>query len=124
MIQVFFGLKHGVDVSLYADPRFDASQMEILRDLLERGIDPTPFADPHFQSIHMYELRAALLSGLDINTMLDPDQDWMMVHQERMRLDAEKEGSWLITPEGSKWDPPKLRVPFDVREPNLMPWWD
>ena len=41
MFEICIGLKEGVDVSIYADPKFDCDQMRQIRLKLEKGtIDP------------------------------------------------------------------------------------
>ena len=39
--EILLGLESGVDVSLYADPRYTFRQMEQIRIRLEKGVDPS-----------------------------------------------------------------------------------
>ena len=48
--QIEEGLRKGLDVSVYANPKFDSDQMHILMQGLEQGIDVIPYANPKFVS--------------------------------------------------------------------------
>jgi hypothetical protein len=42
------GQKSGVDVSIYADPKYDAGQMQQIRIGLEGNLDVSIYADPKY----------------------------------------------------------------------------
>ena len=54
------GLLQGLQVELYADPRFTAKQMQEIRLGLESGIDVSEYARPDFPSSHMENIREHL----------------------------------------------------------------
>jgi hypothetical protein len=51
------GLKYGVDVSLYADPKFEKWQMKEIRLGLENGVDASIYADSKFSWEQMKKIR-------------------------------------------------------------------
>jgi len=58
--QIRLGLESGVDVSVYADPKFDWYQMEEIRLGLESGVDVSVYADPELDEEVMEEIRLDL----------------------------------------------------------------
>ena len=46
--QIRLGLEKGLDVSFYADPKYDYDQMSEIRRGLENGVDVSIYADPKF----------------------------------------------------------------------------
>ncbi|MDU2095110.1 MAG: hypothetical protein E7E73_00195 [Negativicoccus succinicivorans] len=74
------GQKSGVDVSLYADPKYDFPQMEAIRIGLEQGLDVSVYADPNFSGSQMVQIRWGLENGVDVSIYADPkfrsDQMW------------------------------------------------
>ena len=60
--EVLLGLSNGVDVSLYADPKYDFKQMEQIRLALEEGIDTQTLLNPDISSKEMRNMRLKLES--------------------------------------------------------------
>lgn len=54
------GLGKNIDVSVYADPRFDADQMHEIRRGLESGVDVTIYANPELHDKQMEAIRRKL----------------------------------------------------------------
>lgn len=54
------GRRSGVDVSVYADPKFDGWQMREIRKGLESGVDVGIYADPKVYGWRMLEIRLGL----------------------------------------------------------------
>jgi hypothetical protein len=71
MEQIRKGLKDGLDVSIYADPKFNSSQMEEIRWGLEDGIDVSQYADPKYTDSQMDKIRMGLRKGKPVNEKLD-----------------------------------------------------
>lgn len=87
---ICFGLDSGVDVSTYADPKFDWKQMAEIELGLRAGINVSKYADPKFDHYQMYEIREGLKSGVNISEYADPELDWWQMAKVRERLEAEK----------------------------------
>jgi hypothetical protein len=61
MAELRVGLSQGVDVSLFADPRFSANQMFAIRICLYDGVDVSKYADPSIPWEKMIDIRKSLL---------------------------------------------------------------
>ena len=55
------GLKSGVDVSIYADPKYDWTQMRVIYAGLRDGLDVSSYADPDMDPWDMTKIRKALM---------------------------------------------------------------
>ena len=55
------GLKHNLDVSIYAKPEFDVKQMIQIREGLKDNLDVEKFAKPELDWKQMKEIRENLL---------------------------------------------------------------
>lgn len=60
--QIRKGLKQGLDVSVYADPRYSKWQMDQIRRGLEEGLDVSTYANPKYDSEKMEKIRKGLES--------------------------------------------------------------
>ena len=60
MKEIREGLEDGLDVSIYADPKFDDYQMTELRLGLWHGIDASTYANPEYSALEMSEKRIEL----------------------------------------------------------------
>ena len=113
MLEIVFGLKDGVDVSLYAKPEYDYMQMGVIRFGLLNGIDITHYAFPEysweqmqqiqfgvedgidfliytkkeFDADQMREIRFGLLSGIDVSEYADPQIEAKEMKETRERLE-------------------------------------
>ena len=58
----------GLDISKYADPKFNDLQMWQIRQGLEAGLDVSKYANPKFDYLQMEQIRLGLEAGLDIPT--------------------------------------------------------
>ena len=59
--EIIKGLKSGVNVFVYANPKYSGWQMEVIREGLEQGLDVSIYADPSLSDDDMMELREDLL---------------------------------------------------------------
>ena len=66
------GLKKGLDISLYENPKYDYIQMREIRKGLESGIDASKYSDPIYDYYQMKQIREGLEKGLDVSLYLDP----------------------------------------------------
>lgn len=109
-LEIVFGLKNDINVSIYAKPEFEYTQMDIIRDALISGIDVTPFANPIFDweqmleikfgiqdrvdySIYakneynapqMMEIRLGLVNGIDVSSYADPHIERSITNANRL----------------------------------------
>lgn len=82
------GLEEGLDVSIYADPKFDDGQMyEIFVGLLN-GLDVSIYADPKFNNAQMRMIRYGLEDGIDVSQYADPK--YTAGQMERIVRDAKR----------------------------------
>ncbi len=71
MIAIREGLKEELDTSIYADPIFDSDQMWEIKEGLQRGLDVSIYANPIFDDEQMYQIREGLEDGLDVSIYAD-----------------------------------------------------
>lgn len=85
------GIIDKVDVSIYYDPQFHASQMEFLEKCLANGEDVSNFADHRYNKEQMIEIRNGLINGEDISIYADPiySEHMMRLIREQLRLNKE-----------------------------------
>jgi len=60
-----------LDVSVYADPKFNDLQMREIRKGLKHQLDVSTYADPKFSGIQMWEMRERLDGEARRTTMLE-----------------------------------------------------
>lgn len=60
MNQIRLGLRDGLDVSKYANPKLDSLQMDQIRLGLRDGLDVSIYADPKFNHSKMRKIRQGL----------------------------------------------------------------
>lgn len=89
MYQIRLGLEKGLDVSKYANPKFDSYQMEQIRLGLEKSLDVSRYADPRFTWAQMNEIRLGLEKSLEISKYADSkfDFDWKQMFEIRLGLE-------------------------------------
>lgn len=75
IVSIAEGLKAGLDVSWYADPKFDENQMHYIFLGLEQGLDVSWYADPKFDENQMWAIYCGLLAGTDASWYADPKYD-------------------------------------------------
>jgi hypothetical protein len=74
MIEIYLGLKHNVDVSIYATDDFDARQMKTIRIALEDDyIDLSPYMNCGFDYDQICVIHCGLKEGLDISVYANPE---------------------------------------------------
>lgn len=81
------GQKAGVDVSVYADPKYDFPQMEVIRIGLEQGLDVSIYADFKFSGSQMNQIRWGLEEGLDVSLYADPKYNFKQMWSIREGLE-------------------------------------
>ena len=56
MYSIRKGLEHGLDMSKYADPKFDYTQMQWIYKGLKDNLDVSKYADPKFNQFQMAQI--------------------------------------------------------------------
>ena len=67
MLQIYTGLKNGVDVSKYSKTRMSVAQMITLREAMEEGIDVSEFSKLSIPDDKMQALIRCIKLGFDIS---------------------------------------------------------
>ena len=80
------GYELGFDISLYADPRFENEQLNIIFDGLHKGLDVKLYANIEMDSFQMDEIRDGLKEGLDMSICADAKFPWYVMHFTRICL--------------------------------------
>ena len=89
MFEIREGLEDGLDVSVYADPKYDGHQMSRIRWGLEDGLDISMYADPKYDDNQMAQIRWGLEEGLDVSVYANPKYDSTNMAQIRKKLEDE-----------------------------------
>jgi hypothetical protein len=84
--EIMYGLKIGVDASIYANPDFNADQMSMIRCGLQDNVDVSVYANAAFDYRQMNEIRSGLVDGLDVSSYADPKYDWTEMKKIRKEL--------------------------------------
>lgn len=64
-------LDDSLDISCYADTKYNNEQMKAIREGLEEGIDVNIYAKPEFTSSQMRVIKSGLLAGIDVTEYTD-----------------------------------------------------
>lgn len=73
--EIYAGICENLDVSLYDHEAFDADQMWELRQGLKDGLDITIYRDADYSNVHMSYIRQGLEDGIDVTYLLNKDLD-------------------------------------------------
>jgi len=84
------GLEEGVDVSIYADPKYNADQMLQIFVGLKNGVDVSWYADPKYDKYQMLMIYQGLEKGLDVSVYADPKYSWKQMKELRENLKEKK----------------------------------
>lgn len=87
------GIIDKVDVSIYYDPQFHASQMEFLEKCLANGEAVSQFADHRYNKEQMIVIRDGVVSGDDISKYADPSYSAVLMRAIREQIRKDKEMS-------------------------------
>lgn len=98
MEQIRLGLLFGIDVSIYAKYEFDYEQMEQIRDGLYKDIDISWYNNPNLNWLQMQEIRLGLKSGIEVNWYLNPNFTEKQMEQIRLGLIEKMDVSWYNNP--------------------------
>ena len=73
--EIYAGICENLDVSLYDHEAFDADQMCELRQGLKDGLDITVYRDADYSNCHMSYIRQCLEDGIEVTYLLNKDLD-------------------------------------------------
>ncbi len=75
MREIRIGLEHRIDARKYADTAYDWLQMEQIRVGLENSVDISIYANPSIESTKMREIRLGLEQGMNLSQFLNRSAD-------------------------------------------------
>ena len=110
MEQIRLGLLFGIDVSIYAKYEFDYEQMEQIRDGLYKDIDISWYNNPNLNWLQMQEIRLGLKSGIEVNWYLNPNFTEKQMEQIRLGLIEKMDVSWYNNPKISAQRMEQIRI--------------
>ena len=84
--QILDGLQADLDVSWYANPKFDWQQMRDIKWGLEKKLDVSIYANPEFNWSQMDEIRIGLYHEVDVSIYAKPEIDYWKMKKIRMGL--------------------------------------
>lgn len=90
------GYELGFDISLYADPRFENEQLNMIFDGLYRGLDVRLYANVNMDSFQMDEIRDGLKEGLDASIYADAKYPWYVMRFTRICLAYEHDTTLIL----------------------------
>ena len=96
--EIQIGLEEGLDVSKYANPKFDFNQMAEIRKGLKQGIDISKYADPKFDWFQMEQIYEGLNQDLDISIYANPEFNWEQMREIRYGLQLDLDVSKYADP--------------------------
>ena len=83
-VEIAKGLNNEVDITKYADKKYDAAQMKSIRLALEEGMDITPFADNRYNYMQMEEIKAVIREHMDLDAVCNPAYDYSVMKEIRL----------------------------------------
>lgn len=98
------GMKHQLDVKVYAHPDYTASQMKEIRLGLDKGVNVSAFTNPDFSDKQMREIRRGIEAGLDVSSYAHPD---MSAGEMRKAFFALKDGTNALENQSKSVEPDK-----------------
>ena len=105
-VEIAKGLNNEVDITKYADKKYDAAQMKSIRLALEEGMDITPFADNRYNYMQMEEIKAVIREQMDLDAVCNPAYDYSVMKEirlsERMNYDITKYAKRGFSGQGKK----------------------
>lgn len=90
MFLIYYGLKEGLDVSIYAKPEFNYGQIYLIYCGLRKGLDVSIYAKPEFNNDQMYLIYYGLKKGLDASVYAKPEFDYGQMYSIYLKLKEEK----------------------------------
>lgn len=99
--QIQQGVDKHLNVSIYADPKFDWQQMKQLREGLEQSLDVSIYANLNLNHKQMEQVKFALggkqyglLANLNLSQYTDPSLSWQDMSRLRSDLLDDPKLSW------------------------------
>lgn len=90
MYQIFLGLKNNVDITKYNSSLYNAKQMEQLREGLEQQLDITQYANKEYEWRQMSQIKIGLLQKIDVSKYQNVEYDYQKMYKIRTKLVEEK----------------------------------
>lgn len=111
--QIRYGLKKGLDVTLYAKSEFDWAQMEEIRFGLENKVNVSIYAKPEFTWGQMREIRCGLESKIDYTIYANSGFDRGQMYEIRIGIEKDLDVSCYSTFEFEYRQMLQIRLGFE-----------
>lgn len=91
IVEIHTGLKNWIDISKYADIKYTAEEMRMIREGLEDwNIDISKYVGVGFSEDQLYEIREGLISGIDVSVYADNNICADEMFEIRRKLEKER----------------------------------
>lgn len=94
---IYWGLERGLNVSLYAKPKYGVGQMLEIAFGLVDDLDVSIYADKKYDMKQMEQIRQGLVNKLDVSVYADSIYDWRQMKQMKESLLEERESKLLMS---------------------------
>ncbi|MEX1817773.1 hypothetical protein VZ236_00085 [Metamycoplasma hominis] len=94
---IYWGLERGLNVSLYAKPKYGVGQMLEIAFGLVDDLDVSIYADKKYDMKQMEQIRQGLVNKLDVSVYADSIYDWRQMKQMKESLLEERESKLLTS---------------------------
>lgn len=110
MEQIRLGLLFGIDVSIYAKYEFDYEQMEQIRDGLYKDIDISWYNNPNLNWLQMQEIKLGIIEGIDVSYFAKIEYSWLQMQEIRLGLKSGIEVNWYLNPNFTEKQMEQIRL--------------
>ncbi|WP_203290604.1 hypothetical protein [Metamycoplasma hominis] len=94
---IYWGLERGLNVSLYAKPKYGVGQMLEIAFGLVDDLDVSIYASTKYDMKQMEQIRQGLVNKLDVSVYADSIYDWRQMKQMKESLLEERESKLLMS---------------------------
>ena len=108
--EIIYGLKEKLDVSIYANHKFDYKQMEQIRDGLYKDIDISWYNNPNLNWLQMQEIKLGIIEGIDVSYFAKIEYSWLQMQEIRLGLKSGIEVNWYLNPNFTEKQMEQIRL--------------
>ena len=108
--EIIYGLKEKLDVSIYANHKFDYKQMEQIRDGLYKDIDISWYNNPNLNWLQMQEIKLGIIEGIDVSYFAKIKYSWLQMQEIRLGLKYGIEVNWYLNPNFTEKQMEQIRL--------------
>lgn len=84
--RIIKGLNDNLDVSIYANPKFDVYQMKLLLTALSKNLDISHCLNEKLDRIQMNQIIKGLENNVDVSIYAKPEISWQEMEEIRLEL--------------------------------------